>query len=59
MRIRTLPARPCVRCKKPTRHRRSGRPACRTCALALDELRSDNQMRRMGKLKGTRALLTP
>jgi len=49
-----MPARPCVRCKKPTRHRRSGRPTCPYYAIVLDELRADNQLRRVGKLEGTR-----
>jgi hypothetical protein len=51
---RKMPKAPCVRCKKPTTMRRSGRPTCRYCAYVLDELKSDNESRRMGKLKNTR-----
>jgi hypothetical protein len=50
----SMPAKPCVRCKKPTRSRHGGRPTCFYCRVHLDELRSDNEMRRMGRLKGTR-----
>jgi len=51
---KTMPAKPCVRCGKPTARRRSGRPTCLLCKVKLDELKADNEMRRMGKLKGTR-----
>jgi hypothetical protein len=49
-----MPAKPCVRCQKLTRRRRSGRPTCLYCGVVLEELKSDNEARRMGKLKGTR-----
>ena len=51
---KSMPPKPCARCRKPTAHRRSGRPTCRYCAVVLNELQADNEMRRMGKLKGTR-----
>jgi hypothetical protein len=49
-----MPAKPCIRCGKSTTRRRSGRPSCLLCKVKLDELKADNEMRRMGKLKGTR-----
>jgi hypothetical protein len=51
---RRMPAKPCIRCGKATSGRRSGRPTCRVCAIVLEELKDDNEMRRMGKLKGKR-----
>ncbi len=51
---RAMPARPCIRCGKPTARRRGGRPACLPCRVALDELKADSAQRRMGKLKNTR-----
>jgi ribosomal protein S14 len=51
---RKMPLKPCVRCGRPTGLRRSGRATCLVCRIQLDELRADSEMRRMGKLKGTR-----
>jgi nucleotide-binding universal stress UspA family protein len=51
---KSMPTKACVRCGKLAPHRRSGRPTCRYCGVILNELQADNEMRRMGKLKGTR-----
>ena len=50
---RKMPLKPCVRCGRRTERRRSGRPTCLVCNVQLEELRADNAMRRMGKLKNT------
>jgi hypothetical protein len=50
---RKLPEEPCVRCQKPTTHRRDDKPTCLHCWVVLTELEADKQLRRMGKLKGT------
>ena len=50
---RRMPAKPCVRCEKPTTMRRDGRPICLRCWVELTERKQDKEIRSMGKLKGT------
>jgi hypothetical protein len=51
---RKLPLKACVRCQNPTSCRRDGRPLCLGCWVVLTNLEMDKELRRMGKLKGTR-----
>lgn len=51
---RRMPPMPCARCGRMSSRRRDGRAVCLGCWVELSERKQDKEMRKMGKLKGSR-----
>ena len=44
-----MPARPCLRCSRPTTCRRNDRPVCLKCWVRLTERKADKDLRSAGR----------